>query len=232
MYLTGFADEAARDVDGQIRATKTLGWTNIESRAIDGVNIHDLPDDQFDIAAGKLTDAGVTINCFGSTIMNWGKKIDEPNDASVAETRRAIPRMQRLGTKLVRIMSFAVLPDRSPDDQMEEEFMTPQRAIEAITFQREITGGSSWRRWYEPNGSKGRTVWIEEAVSQLSSMATTNMPAAKDSLSEAIYNWNDPAMLPHMERLASFGALHSEIVGWINLTYHEVPFSLYVETGA
>lgn len=121
MYLTGFADEAAADIDGQIRATKQLRWTNIESRAIDGTNIHNLPDDQFDIVAQKLADAGVQINCFGSTIANWSKKIDEPFDSSLAEAKRAIPRMQKLGTKLIRIMSFAVLPDREPDDQMEEE---------------------------------------------------------------------------------------------------------------
>ena len=29
--------------------------------------------------------------------------------------------MKRLGTKLVRVMSFARLEDREPDDQMEEE---------------------------------------------------------------------------------------------------------------
>ncbi|MBI3417930.1 MAG: TIM barrel protein, partial [Verrucomicrobia bacterium] len=49
---------------------------------------------------------------------NWGKKIDQPFDSSLAETRRAIPRMQRLGTKFVRIMSFAV---REGVDQMEGE---------------------------------------------------------------------------------------------------------------
>jgi len=120
-YLTGFADEAANDIDGQIRATKELGWANIESRNINGVNIHDISDREFDAVYGKLQDAGVKINCFGSAIANWGKKITEPFDSSLAETRRAIPRMQRLGTKLIRIMSFAVIPDREPDDQMEEE---------------------------------------------------------------------------------------------------------------
>ena len=39
MYLTGFADEAAKDLAGQIRATKQLGWRYIESRAIDGTNV-------------------------------------------------------------------------------------------------------------------------------------------------------------------------------------------------
>jgi sugar phosphate isomerase/epimerase len=121
MYLTGFADEAAADIDGQIQATKELGWKNIESRKIGSGIIHDISDEDFDYVCGRLQDSGVSINCFGSTIANWGKRIDEPFDSSLAETRRAIPRMQRLGTKLVRIMSFAVLPDRSPDDQMEEE---------------------------------------------------------------------------------------------------------------
>ncbi len=121
MYLTGFADEAAKDIDGQIRATLELGWKYIESRNIDGKNIHDITDEQFDVVCGKLADAGVEINCFGSAIANWAKKIDEPFDTSLAEARRAIPRMQRLGTKLVRIMSFAVLADREPDDQMEQE---------------------------------------------------------------------------------------------------------------
>jgi hypothetical protein len=55
-------------------------------------------------------------------------------------------------------------------------------------------------------------------------MATTNISAAKSILSEAVYTWDDPAMLPHMERLATFKQLRSEIVGWINLTYYEIPF--------
>src|SRR3990172_7231932 len=121
MYMTGFADEASVGIDGQIKATKELGWENIESRHIDGKNIHDLSDEEFDIVYGKLQDAGVKINCFGSAIANWGKRIDEPFDSSLAEANRAIPRMKKLGTKLIRIMSFAVLKDREPDDQMEEE---------------------------------------------------------------------------------------------------------------
>jgi sugar phosphate isomerase/epimerase len=121
MYFTGFADEAARGIDGQIKATKELGWENIESRHIDGNNIHNISDEDFDIVYGKLQDSGVKINCFGSAIANWAKKIDEPIDASLEETKRAIPRMKKLGTEMVRIMSFAVLKDRAPDDQMEEE---------------------------------------------------------------------------------------------------------------
>ena len=132
MYLTGFADEAAGDIDGQIRATRELGWSNMEARNIDGTNLHDLSDEAFDRVCGKLEDAGVHVNCFGSAIANWGKRIDEPFDSSLEEARRAIPRMQRLGAKLVRIMSFAVLKDRGPDDQMEEERFRRLRELQKM----------------------------------------------------------------------------------------------------
>ncbi len=153
MYLTGFADEAAADFDGQIRATKALGWSNIESRNIDGKNIHDISDEDFDIVYGKLQDAGVKINCFGSAIGNWAKKIDEPFDSSLAESKRAIVRMKKLGTKLIRIMSFAVLPDRGPDDQMEEERFTRVRELQKMFSDEGLTpvhencmnyGGMGW----------------------------------------------------------------------------------------
>jgi sugar phosphate isomerase/epimerase len=120
MYLTGFADEAARDLDGQIRATKALGWSRIESRNIDGVNIHNLSDAAFASAAEKLAAANIQINCFGSAIANWSKDVRKPFDVDLAETERAIPRMQRLGTKLIRIMSYPPFADRPLDDQLAE----------------------------------------------------------------------------------------------------------------
>lgn len=131
MYLTGFADEAARDLDTQIKATKELGWSNIESRCIDGVNIHDLPEDDFKRAADKLDAAGVHVNCFGSAIANWQKSVLKPEDfdADLAAVDRAIPRMHRLGSKLIRIMTYALVPDRGPEDQCKEERFRRVREI-------------------------------------------------------------------------------------------------------
>lgn len=122
-YFSGIGDEAANRIDDQIRAIKTLGWENLEARNVEVPgypkgNLHDIPDAAFDIVVEKVHAAGIKINCFGSAIANWGKKIDQPFDSSLAEARRAIPRMQRLGTKFVRIMSFAVRPE---EDQMAQE---------------------------------------------------------------------------------------------------------------
>ncbi|HOX03739.1 MAG TPA: TIM barrel protein [Candidatus Paceibacterota bacterium] len=123
MYYTGIADEAGALIDTQIRATRELGWDQIEARMVEvpgypKANIHDLPEPAFEAAAEKLEAAGVRVCCFGSAIGNWAKKIDEPFDSSLEEARRAIPRMQRLGTRLIRIMSFAI---REGEDQMAAE---------------------------------------------------------------------------------------------------------------
>jgi sugar phosphate isomerase/epimerase len=69
-------------------------------------NFHDIPDAAFDIAVRKLETAGIGVYCFGSAVMNWAKKVGDPFEITLAEVRRAIPRMQRLGTQYVRIMSF------------------------------------------------------------------------------------------------------------------------------
>jgi hypothetical protein len=87
MYLTGFADEAAPDIEGQIRATKALGWKAIEARSVNGTNLHDISDEAFEEVVGKLQDAGVQINCFGSAIANWGKSIADPFEITLEEVR-------------------------------------------------------------------------------------------------------------------------------------------------
>lgn len=131
MYFTGIADEAGSLIDTQIRATRELGWENIEARIVEvhgfpPGNIHDIPDAAFERVVSKLHATGVKVSGFGSAIGNWGKKIDESGETSLAETRRAIPRMQRLGTKMIRIMSFA---PRDAEDQMEEERFRRLREI-------------------------------------------------------------------------------------------------------
>jgi len=181
MYLTGFADEAANDIAGQIRATRALGWSRIEARNVDGRNLHDLPDAAFDAVCGALQAAGVSVNCFGSAIANWGKKIDEPFDSSLAEARRAIPRMQRLGTKLIRIMSFAV---REGEDQMEAERFRRLRELQRMFTDAGLTpvhencmnyGGMSARH----------TLRMLEEVPGLKLVFDTGNPVFSDDRSQA-----------------------------------------------
>jgi sugar phosphate isomerase/epimerase len=132
MHLMGIGDEAGGRLASQITATKTLGWKFIEMRGVEvpgfpKANFHEIPDAAFDAACAQLRENGIGVYCFGSTIMNWAKTVETPFDVTLGEVRRAIPRMQKLGTKFVRIMSF------KPGDN---DAVTPPVVIERV---REVT---------------------------------------------------------------------------------------------
>ncbi|MFD2256908.1 sugar phosphate isomerase/epimerase family protein [Luteolibacter algae] len=128
-FLTGFADEAAEDIHGQIKAIKTLGWSHIELRSVNGKNITDISEKEFETVAEALEENQIRANALGSTIANWGKSILDPIDRDLEEIERAIPRMKALGCKHIRIMSYAVLPGRDARDQMLEERVERLRRI-------------------------------------------------------------------------------------------------------
>jgi sugar phosphate isomerase/epimerase len=116
MILSGISDEAGNLLDTQVKATQELDWHHIEMRNVEVPgfpkgNLHDIPDIAFDAVVGKLSQAGIQVNCFASTIMNWAKTVETPFDVTLAEVRRAVPRMQRLGTRFVRIMSLKPADD-------------------------------------------------------------------------------------------------------------------------
>ena len=128
MILTGIGDEAANSLEGQIGAIHDLGWTRLEMRGVEvpgftKANFHDIPDAAFDFAVHKLEGAGLGVYCFGSTIMNWSKTINTAFEVTLSEVRRVIPRMQRLKTKYVRIMSF------KPGD---EEYRIPTEVFRRV----------------------------------------------------------------------------------------------------
>ncbi|HSU52925.1 MAG TPA: TIM barrel protein [Candidatus Dormibacteraeota bacterium] len=128
MILTGIGDEAASTLQGQIHAARALGWTCLEMRGVEmpgspKLNFHDLPEPAFDDAVRGLETERMGVYCFGSTIMNWSKTIQDPFEPTLAEVKRAIPRMQRLGTKYVRIMSY------KPGD---EEYRIPTEVFRRV----------------------------------------------------------------------------------------------------
>ncbi|HWX19400.1 MAG TPA: TIM barrel protein [Candidatus Binatia bacterium] len=128
MLLTGITDESSPTLDGQIQAARDLNWHHLEIRGLEvpgfaKANLHDLPDAAFDLAVRRLESAGLRVYCFGSTIMNWSKRAGDPFDLTLAEVKRAIPRMSRLGAKFVRIMSF------KPD---EDEFRIPAEVFRRV----------------------------------------------------------------------------------------------------
>ena len=114
---------------GPNRGHQDLGWSYLEPRGVEvpgfpKANFHDIPDQAFDLTQCELWQtARIGVYCFGSTIMNWSKNIQDAFELTLAEVKRAIPRMQRLGTKYVRIMSF------KPGD---EEYRTPTEVFRRV----------------------------------------------------------------------------------------------------
>jgi len=160
MTLIGIGDEAGNTIQTQVAATKDLGWKHMEMRGVEvpghpKANFHDIPDKAFDTACALIDKAGLTVYCFGSTIMNWAKKVDDPFEITLAEVKRAIPRMKRLGTKYVRIMSFKPGDDeyKTPPEVFKRMKEVTQRFLdEGITPVHENCmnyGGMSWQHTLE-----------------------------------------------------------------------------------
>jgi sugar phosphate isomerase/epimerase len=128
MMFMGIGDEAGAELSSQLAATRELGWKFIEMRAVEMLghakaNFHDIPDAAFDDALKQLEQSGVRVYCFGSAIMNWAKKVEDPFEITLAEVKRCIPRLKRAGAKFVRIMSF------KPGD---EEFKTSSEVFRRV----------------------------------------------------------------------------------------------------
>ena len=173
MKLTGFADEAAPDLATQIKATQELGWQYISARGIDGKNMHDLSDSEFDTARGQLEDAGIRIAEFGSLIGSWSKNIKSDFALTLDEVDRAIPRMQQLGTNIVRVMSYAQQP--WGENQYEQERFRRLRAITARFSQAGITTAhENCMNW--GGFSSGHTLRLIEEVPGLKLIFDTGNP--------------------------------------------------------
>jgi len=124
MFYTGFADEAATKLEGQIKAVKQLGWHDIELRTIEGKMVHDLSLKQLESVKEEMEKNSITCCSLGTSIANWGKSITEPFEETKALVLRSINTMKILNIKYARIMSYNVLKDsegRVSEDQMEEE---------------------------------------------------------------------------------------------------------------
>lgn len=135
-HLSGFADEAADTIEEQIRAVKELGWKHLELRAVEGVNAHDLPEEKFNEVAETVENSGVRVGCFGSNLGNWGTPIDGPFEETQRILERVIQRGKIVGTRYVRIMSYAVRVDEAghvrQDQKAEERFRRLRIVCDAL----------------------------------------------------------------------------------------------------
>ena len=105
--LSGLADEAGADIETQIAVHRELGWPHMELRLVDGKNAcGQLDDEEFGRAARAIEESGMIITCFASAIGNWSRHIEGDFGVDLAEMRTAVRRMNRLGVRYIRTMSW------------------------------------------------------------------------------------------------------------------------------
>ena len=116
MFFSGISDESGQPIQTQIQAHAELGWKHLELRAVDSVNLTQLPDDTFDAVYAAVTEAGMGVSCFSSAIANWARPVTGDFAVDVEDLKRAIPRMHRFGTPFIRVMSYP----NDPKEPVEE----------------------------------------------------------------------------------------------------------------
>lgn len=106
LEYTGIADEGAAGLEKQIMLHEELGWKSIELRTIDGVNVCSLDEHAFERAAGLIDEHAFSVAGFGSAIANWSRAITGDFSLDQDELQRAVPRMRRVNSQYIRIMSY------------------------------------------------------------------------------------------------------------------------------
>ncbi|MEK7375942.1 MAG: sugar phosphate isomerase/epimerase family protein [Candidatus Margulisiibacteriota bacterium] len=109
--MSGIGDEAGLDIRRQIQAHKLLGWNYIEPRKVNNIfgdpgNIVTIDDTSFEGVAQILRDANMRVSGLASGIANWEIEVTKPIKNDIALLERAIPRMETLDTRFIRIMSW------------------------------------------------------------------------------------------------------------------------------
>lgn len=107
MFFSGIADEAGKPLESQVRAHKELGWKHIEVRNVNATTLAYASEQEFDEIHSALKKAGLQVSCFASQIANWSREVSGPFEKDVEELSKAIPRMNKMGTPFIRIMSYA-----------------------------------------------------------------------------------------------------------------------------
>ncbi|MBQ0072457.1 MAG: sugar phosphate isomerase/epimerase [Spirochaetales bacterium] len=142
LRFAGFADEASDSIEGQCRVLKALGWSHIELRGVNGKQICDLSEEEFQHVLETLKKEGIQVCSLGSNIANWGQSILAPMDETIALVERTVPRAKALGAKYMRIMSYSILTEEGGivlEDQKEEERFRRLRYITDTLLEAGIT---------------------------------------------------------------------------------------------
>lgn len=112
MKIFAFADEASKEVDGQIRAMLRNGLQGLEVRGVNGTNVSQITLEEAKLLRSKLDDNGLVTWSIGSPI---GKiKIHEDFESHLDVFRHTLEVAQILGAHRLRLFSFYMPKGEDP----------------------------------------------------------------------------------------------------------------------
>ncbi len=116
--LSGFADEAGKELDVQIAALKRNGMSYFEPRGIDGKNIADFTVDEAKALKEKLDANGIKVSSIGSP---YGKiEIDDDFAPHFESFKNTVEVAKILEAKYIRMFSFFFTKGQSLEENREK----------------------------------------------------------------------------------------------------------------
>lgn len=104
LMCSGFADEAASDLETQIECLISAGIEGLDVRSVDGTNVLDLTDSRLEAIRTQCQDRGLHVQCVGSPVNKV--EFSAPNQTiHMEKLRRAIHAAHHLGTNRIRLFS-------------------------------------------------------------------------------------------------------------------------------
>ena len=139
MFLSGIADEAGKPIETQIKAHREIGFDHIEVRNVNETTLAYASDEEFDQIHQKLNKAGLQVSCFASQLANWAREITGPLDKDIDELKRSIPRMKKMNTPFIRVMSWTNKESKLSDAEWRDKAISRMKELARIAEDGGIT---------------------------------------------------------------------------------------------
>ena len=118
VILTGFADEMAKSLDGQLEGLKKLGMTYIEMRNVEGKNLIACSGEEAKDIKARLDAEGIRLSAVGSPL---GKiDIRDAFAPHMEELKHTVELAHIMDTPNIRMFSFFIPKDKKPADFRED----------------------------------------------------------------------------------------------------------------
>ncbi|MEU1087519.1 sugar phosphate isomerase/epimerase family protein [Streptomyces sp. NPDC005892] len=125
--LCGIGDEAAAGLPEQIRIHRDIGFPAVELRTVDGVGLHDLPEDRVRAFADTLAGAGLSVPVVDTPVGSWAVSVTGDFELETDILRRAVVRARILGCRSLRVMSYP--NDGLPEGEWRAEVFRRMRRL-------------------------------------------------------------------------------------------------------